>query len=136
MFDTRPEVAQEMDHELVAWLTTVSPTAQPQSSVVWFLRDGGYLLIYSQAGAKKLNNIVANPKVAFNLRGDPEGDRIVTLEATASIDRSPIPAHEDPAYLAKYEGEITRLGWTPPEFAADYSVLIRLVIDRIRSWED
>jgi PPOX class probable F420-dependent enzyme len=136
MFATRPQVAAELDAELVGWLTTVSLTGQPQSSVVWFLRDGDDVLIYSQAKAKKLDNIVANPKVAFNLRGDPEGDRIATIEGTASIDRSPTPAHEVLPYLAKYEGEIIRLGWTTPEFAVDYSVLIRLTIDRIRSWED
>jgi PPOX class probable F420-dependent enzyme len=136
MFATRPELALELDQELVGWLTTVSPTGQPQSSVVWFLRDGHDLLVYSQAAARKLSNIAANPKVAFNLRGDPTGDRIASLEATATIDRSPTPAHEVSTYLAKYEGEIVRLGWTPPEFAADYSVLIRLHIDRIRSWED
>ena len=136
MFEVRPEVAQELDNELVGWFTTVSPSGRPQTSAVWFLRVGDDLLIYSQAKTKKLDNVAGNPRVAFNLRGDPEGDRIVTIEATASIDRSPTPAHEVPAYLAKYEGEIRRLGWTPPEFAADYSVQIRLVIDRIRSWED
>ena len=136
MFETRPEVASHLDDELVGWLTTVTPTGKPQSSIVWFLRDGDDLLIYSQTAAKKLDNIAANPKVAFNLRGDAQGDKIATMEATASIDRSPNPAHEDPRYLAKYEGEIVRLGWTPPEFAADYPVLIRLTIDRIRSWQD
>ena len=136
MFETRPQVANELDDELVGWLTTVSPTGQPQSSVVWFLRDGDDLLVYSQAAARKLNNIAANPKVAFNLRGDPTGDRVASLEATATIDRSPTPAHEVPSYLAKYEGEIVRLGWTPPVFASEYPVLIRLHIDRIRSWED
>jgi len=136
MFDTRPEVASDVDEELVGWLTTVTPTGTPQTSVVWFLRDGDDLLIYSQAAAKKLDNIAANPKVAFNLRGDAHGDKIATMEATASIDHSPIPADEDPRYLAKYEGEIVRLGWTPPEFAAGYPVLIRLRIDRIRSWQD
>jgi len=136
MFDIRPEVSQELDNELVGWLTTVSPTGQPQSSVVWFLRVGDDLLIYSQAKVKKLDNIAGNPKVAFNLRGDPEGDRIATFEGTATIDRSPTPAHEVPAYLAKYEGEIRRLGWTPPGFASDYPILVRLVIERIRSWED
>ena len=136
MFATRPELALELDQELVGWLTTVAPTGQPQSSIVWFLRDGDDLLVYSQAAARKLNNIAANPKIAFNLRGDPPGDRIASFEATATIDRSPIPAHEVPSYLAKYEGEIVRLGWTPPVFASDYPVLIRLHIDRIRSWED
>jgi PPOX class probable F420-dependent enzyme len=136
MFATRPELALELDEELVGWLTTGAPTGQPQSSVVWFLRDGDDLLVYSQAAARKLNNIASNPKVAFNLRGDPTGDRIASFEATATIDRSPTPAHEVPSYLAKYEGEIVRLGWTPPVFATEYPVLIRLHIDRIRSWED
>jgi PPOX class probable F420-dependent enzyme len=136
MFATRPELAADLDQELVGWLTTVSPTGQPQSSVVWFLRDADDLLVYSQAAARKLGNLDANPKVAFNLRGDPTGDRIASFEATATIDRSPTPAHEVPSYLAKYEGEIVRLGWTPPVFASEYPVLIRLHIDRIRSWED
>lgn len=136
MFDTRPEVARELDSELVGWLTSVSASGQPQSSVVWFLREGDDLLVYTQAHARKLENIAANPKVAFNLRGDPQGDRIATLEGSATIDRSPIPAHEIPAYLEKYRGEITRLGWTPAKFAADYSVLVRIEISRIRSWED
>jgi PPOX class probable F420-dependent enzyme len=136
MFGTRPELVLELDHEYVGWLTTVSPTGQPQSSIVWFLRDLDDLLIYSQAAARKLTNIEGNPRVAFNLRGDAQGDRVASLEGTATIDRSPMPAHEDPRYLAKYQGEIVRLGWTPPEFAKDYPVLIRLHIDRIRSWED
>ena len=136
VFQTRPEVAAELDEEYVGWLTTVSSSGQPQSSVVWFLRVGDDLLIYSQAEAPKLGNIAANPRVAFNLRGDAEGVRVATFEATATIDRSPTPAHEDPRYLAKYEGEIARLGWTPPQFAGDYPVLVHLHIDRIRSWED
>jgi len=136
MFATRPELAADLHQELVGWLTTVSPTGRPQSSVVWFLRDADDLLVYSQAAARKLGNLGANPKVAFNLRGDPTGDRIASFEATATIDRSPTPAHEVPSYLAKYEGEIVRLGWTPPVFASEYPVLIRLHIDRIRSWED
>jgi PPOX class probable F420-dependent enzyme len=136
MFQTRSELAAELDQENVGWLTTVSSGGQPQSSVVWFLRVGDDLHIYSQAKAAKLGNIAANPKVAFNLRGDAKGDRVATFEATATIDRSPTPAHEDPRYLAKYGGEIARLGWTPAQFAAAYPVLLRLHIDRIRSWED
>jgi PPOX class probable F420-dependent enzyme len=136
MFDTRPEVARQLDEELVGWLTTVTASGKPQSSVVWFLREGDDLLIYSQATGKKLDNIAANQRVAFNLRGDPLGDQVVSIEATATIDESPTPAHEEPAYLAKYKGQITRLGWTPAEFAADYPILIRLTIDRIRSWQD
>jgi len=81
MFETRPKVADRLDEEVVAWLTTVRPDGQPQSSIVWFLRDGDDLLIYSQENAGKLRNIAANPKVAFNLRSDEHGDFDFEAEA-------------------------------------------------------
>jgi PPOX class probable F420-dependent enzyme len=134
MLENRPELAGRLDEDLVGWLTTVAPSGQPQSSVVWYLRNGDELLIYSKPDATKLANISANPKVAFNLRGDLEGDTMATFEATATIVDSPIPPHEDAAYLAKYRGQIERLGWTLEGFAGDYSALIRLHIDRVRAW--
>jgi len=134
MLETRPELAAQLDDELVGWLTTVTPEGQPQSSVVWFLRDGNELLIYSRSNATKLTNIAANPRIAFNLRGDEMGDTMATFEATASVVDSPTPPHQDQAYFAKYRDEISRFGWTPEQFSGDYSALIRLRIDRIRSW--
>jgi PPOX class probable F420-dependent enzyme len=135
MLETRPEAAALLDEEQVGWLTTVTPSGQPQSSIVWFLRDGDDLLIYSQAEAGKLANIAASPRVAFNLRSDPNGDEFLTIEATATVDRSPPPANEVPAYVAKYEPAIQRLGWAPPEFAQEYPVLIRLKVTRLRYWK-
>ena len=132
MMETHPEAAARLDEELIGWLTTVTRTGQPQSSIVWFLRDGSHLLIYSQPSTGKLRNIGTNPKVAFNLRSDHHGDHFVSIEGTAMIDDSPTPAHEVPAYLAKYENEIIRLGWTPPEFAEGYPVRITLAVERIR----
>lgn len=130
-----PEVARRLDEELVGWLTTVTPSGQPQSSIVWFLRDGNDLLIYSQAKAGKLANLERNPRVSFNLRSDPDGDEYLTLEATVTVDPAPVPAHELPAYAAKYEGSIRRLGWAPPEFAREYPILLRLEVSRLRYWK-
>jgi PPOX class probable F420-dependent enzyme len=126
-------VARRLDRDLVGWLTTVDSKGQPQSSLVWFLRDANDLLIYSRAAARKLSNVAANPRVSFSLNSDPRGDSYVTMEATAVIVGSPAAAHEVPAYLAKYAGEIAHFGWTPPEFAELYPALIRLTIDRIRA---
>jgi PPOX class probable F420-dependent enzyme len=134
MLENRPELAGRLDEDLVGWLTTVTPSGQPQSSVVWFLRDRDDLLIYSKPDATKLANITSNPKAALNLRGDLEGDIVATFEATATIVDQPRPAHQDPAYLAKYRSQIERLGWTPEQFASEYSALIRLSLDRIRAW--
>ena len=134
MFENRPELAAQMNAELVGWLTTVTGFGQPQSSVVWFLRDANDLLVYSKPDATKMANIAVNPKVAFNLRGDELGDTMATFEGTAVLVESPTPPHRDPAYLDKYRREISRLGWLPDQFADNYSALIRITIDRIRSW--
>jgi PPOX class probable F420-dependent enzyme len=134
MFETRPELAGSLSEDLVGWLTTVTESGQPQSSVVWFLRDGDDLLVYSKPDATKLHNISANQKVAFNLRTDALGDSMTTFEGTATVVDSPIPPHQHPAYYAKYQGQIERLGWTPEQFSNDYSALIRIAIDRVRSW--
>ena len=134
MLENRPELVGTLDQDLVGWLTTVSPDGQPQSSVVWFLRDGDDLLVYSKPDATKLANIAVNPKVAFSLRGDEVGDTMATFEGTATVVESPTPPHRDPAYFAKYQGQIERLGWTPDQFSDDYAALIRITIHRIRSW--
>ncbi|HEU5113342.1 MAG TPA: pyridoxamine 5'-phosphate oxidase family protein, partial [Acidimicrobiia bacterium] len=91
MLEKRPELTAQLDEDLVGWLTTVTPDGQPQSSVVWFLRDADDLLVYSRPDATKLTNIATNAKVAFNLRGDDVADAVATFEATAMIVDSPTP---------------------------------------------
>ncbi|HWL49684.1 MAG TPA: TIGR03667 family PPOX class F420-dependent oxidoreductase [Acidimicrobiia bacterium] len=134
MLETQPELIARLDDDLVGWLTTVTESGQPQSSVVWFLRDGDDLLIYSKPNATKMRNIATNPKIAFNLRGDELGDTMATFEGTATVVSSPTPPHQHPAYFAKYQGQIKRLGWTPEQFSDDYSALIRIAVNRVRSW--
>jgi PPOX class probable F420-dependent enzyme len=134
MLQNRPELAAHVDDDLVGWLTTVTPDGQPQSSVVWFLRDRDQLLVFSKPDATKLANITVNPKIAFNLRGDELGDTMATFEGTAEAVDSPTPPHQHAAYFAKYQAQIKRLGWTPEQFSDDYSALIRITVNRIRSW--
>ena len=134
MLETKPELTARLDEDLVGWLTTVTDSGQPQSSVVWFLRDGEDLLVYSKPDATKMRNISLNEKVAFNLRTDEMGDSITTFEGTAVVVDSPTPPHQHPAYFGKYREQISRLGWTPEQFADEYSTLIRITVRRIRSW--
>ena len=127
------QVGEKLDEELVGWLTTVTPKGQPKSTIVWFLRDGDDLLIYSRPRKPKLANIAANPRVAFNLRSDRHGHSIVTIEGTATIEDDPIPAHRVPQYVDKYSESIKANGWTNQSFAEDYSVLIRISVNRLRT---
>jgi PPOX class probable F420-dependent enzyme len=119
--------------EPVIWLTTVSPGGQPQTSPVWFLYDGEFL-IYSLGEAARLRNIDTNPRVSLNLDGNGEGGDIISIEGRARVDRTPSPSTDVPAYQAKYTPYIERNGWTPEQFATDYPVAIRITPTRVRVW--
>lgn len=126
--------AERVEGDLVGWLTTVTSTGQPQSSVVWFVAHDDALHLQSQPAAAKLRNIRANPGVSFHLNSDARGGEVVTVDADAKIlDASPPGVRE--AYLAKYERPIReQLQMTPDEMLAEYSTTVRLTPRRVRVW--
>ncbi|MDH3500171.1 MAG: TIGR03667 family PPOX class F420-dependent oxidoreductase [Acidimicrobiia bacterium] len=134
MFADRPQTQERLERELIIWLTTVRPNGQPQTSAVWFIVDDGEFLIYSKPSVAKVDNIAANPKVALNLDGNGMGGDIVTVEGSARIVPGHVPADQMPKFVAKYADRISRNGWTPASFAADYSVPIRVNVTRARAW--
>jgi PPOX class probable F420-dependent enzyme len=122
--------------EIVAWLTTVSPEGQPQSSPVWFLWDGGdEIWMLSRSDTPRVRNIAANPHVALNLDGDGRGGNVVSLEGEARIVERITPSdHVPPAYQAKYAAKLADHGWTIASMLVDYPVTIRMTITRERIW--
>ena len=58
---------QRLESEPIVWLTTVSPSGQPQSTPVWFLWADGEFLIYGAAKGPKNASIEANPHVSLHL---------------------------------------------------------------------
>ena len=55
-------VYDQLRHDPIVWLTTVSPTGQPQPSPVWFMWDGAdKIIIYSKPDAPKVRNISGGP---------------------------------------------------------------------------
>jgi len=130
-----PKVAAPLDSDLICWLTTVSPAGQPQSSAIWFLREGNSLLMYSAADATRLGNLAHNDLISLNLRGDTAGDFILTLEGTATLAPDVAAAQYNEAYLAKYSAEFRRLGWTPASYSADFSLPVRVEVTRVRYWQ-
>ena len=125
--------ARRLHEEHLAWLTTVSPSGQPQPVLVWFLWDGdSSVLLYSRPNTPKLRNIGENPRVSLHLDGDGRGGNAVVClgQARVSDDR---PANEVSDYVEKYRSLIVdRNRWTPESFAADYSVPMRISVSRIR----
>jgi PPOX class probable F420-dependent enzyme len=123
-----------MDREIIGFLTAVDPSGQPQTSPVWYIRDGDRLVVYNRPTARRLESIARNPWVAFNLRGDLRAEGAVTMEGIATVDPTLPPAKDFPGHEEKYAGEIERLGWTPASFSADYRIGLRVTVTRVRSW--
>lgn len=136
MIDTNTEfgqrVARRLAEERIAWLTTIDSNGNPQPRPIWFLWDGGTFLIYSRPGTAKLRHIAERPQVALHLDGDGLGGDIVVFTGQAEIDSAAPPADHAPAYVAKYRPGFARIGMTPAEFAASYSVALRVTPLKLR----
>lgn len=127
-------VARRLAEELVIWLVTTDRGGTPQPKPVWFIREGETLLIYSQPDVAKVRHIQERPRVALNFNTDAEGDDVIVLLGTAAIDPSAPPTDQHAAYGAKYAQAIPGIGMTPAQFAATYSLAIRVAIERVRGW--
>jgi PPOX class probable F420-dependent enzyme len=124
--------ARHLREEIVVWLTTVSPRRAPLPMPVWFSWDGvDSVRVYSQRGAR-VRNIEANPHVTLNFAGDSRGGDIVVLSGEATVDRDAPPASDNPAYLAKYDAHIARIGRTPETFSDHYCMPVTIRLDRLR----
>lgn len=126
-----PEIADALRDDVVAWLTTVRRDGQPQASPVWFVYDDATgFTIYSRPDAPRLRNISRHPRVSLNLDSD-EGDRVISVEGVAVVTDGP-SSDASPAYQTKYAERMTRMGYTPGRFAAEYSTVIRVAATRWR----
>ncbi len=130
--DAGARALRRLADDKLAWLTSINPDGQPQSSPVWFLWADGEILVYSRTRAPRNENIRERPLVSFNLNTDPTGDEFVTMEGIARIDPDGPAASANPAYVAKYRGKIEGNGWTVEWFAANYPVVVRIAPTRWR----
>ena len=56
------------------------------------------------------------------------------LSGTAAVDRDLPAAKDDPAYLAKYDEHIARIGMNPETFAREYSVPVRIRLTGLQGY--
>jgi PPOX class probable F420-dependent enzyme len=127
-------VARRLHNERLIWLTTVDAKGMPQPAPVWFLWDeaSSTILIYSLNGAKRLAHMQQNPRVALNFDGNGSGGDIIVIIGQAQMSPDTPPANQLPAYVEKYHDFIARSFGTPENFAARYSVALRIHPTAIR----
>lgn len=131
----RARAEQRLRTEDLIWLTTVRADGQPQSSPVGFLWDGERLLILSEPGARKVENLRGNPRVALHLDTDRQATSdggVLSLEGVAEIATGPLSEGERSAYVDRYRADIQSQGLTPDEVFATYSTVIRVTPTRVR----
>jgi len=127
-------VARRLHEERLIWMTTVDTKGMPQPTPVWFLweEDSATILIYSLAGAKRLEHMKENPKVALNFDGNGSGGDIIVITGQVQVSPDAPPADQSPRYVEKYGDFIARSFGTPENFASKYSVALRVSPTTVR----
>jgi len=128
-------VRTRLREEQVIWFTTVGADGTPQPNPVWFLwHEPTTLLVYNRAQANRLTHIRHRPHVALHFDGNGHGGDIVVFTGFARRLAGRPAAHLLPAYLAKYEQEMTRASGSPEAFSEAYPVAVGVEIARVRGF--
>ena len=101
---------------------------------MWFIRERNDLVVYSKPTATRMANLASNRRIAFNLRADPQGDTVVTIEGTVAVDLTVPPPSQNGPYRAKYAAEIARLFGSEAAYDAEFSTPLRITVNRVRHW--
>lgn len=126
-------VEQRLNDDIIAWLTTVRPSGQPDSVPVWFLWQDGRIVVYSRPDQTKLRNLAESPKVTLTIDNTNGGSDVIRIEGAAEHVPDYPACHEIPGYVAKYAEHIGYIGYgTPENFARTYSAAIVITPARFR----
>lgn len=132
-FGTR--VRERLRDEKLIWLTAVGADGTPQPNPVWFLWDGADdVVVYTLADARRLAHIAARPRVSLNFNSDGGGGDIAVLRGIAERADDLPRADEVAAYLDKYADGMVAVVGSVEEFAATYSVPIRIRLTGARGF--
>jgi PPOX class probable F420-dependent enzyme len=126
-------VERRLNEDVIAWLTTVRPSGQPDSVPVWFLWHEGRIVVYSRPDQTKMRNLAENPKVTLTIDNTNGGGDVIRIEGIAEHLPDYPACHQIPAYVQKYAERIAYIGYgTPERFAQTYSAPIVVTPTRFR----
>ncbi len=124
-----------LEQEPIVWLSTVRPDGAPHIVPIWFWWDGEALLVFSKPDAQKVRNLRARPAAMLALGDAEDGLRRRPDRGSGRAARPTDGRGAPAAHLAKYAEQMAALiGLTADEYAATYSLVIRIVPDRFIGW--
>ncbi len=127
-------VRERLEHERVVWFTTTGADGTPQPNPVWFVWDDGGFLIYNAAHAKRLSHIQGRPQVALHFNSNEQGGDIVVFRGLAHPADTQPPAHENPAYVAKYGEAMESISGSLEAFSKAYPQALRVQVNAVRGY--
>ncbi|WP_203994448.1 PPOX class F420-dependent oxidoreductase [Sphaerisporangium rufum] len=82
-FDDR--TSRLLDGRNFATVATLDPDGGPQTSVVWFARDGNTVVFSALAGRRKVKNLARDPRVSLTVYDRENPYHSVDIRGTAQI---------------------------------------------------
>jgi PPOX class probable F420-dependent enzyme len=129
-FELTDRIERHLTHDLIAWLTTVSPAGRPSPRPVWFVWDGSAITVYSQNDGAKLRHLEVNDQVSVHFNSTAEGSDVVVIGGRAErVPDAPPPSRFAPL-LDKYAARIEQMGQSPQWYDEHYGVALRITPDR------
>jgi PPOX class probable F420-dependent enzyme len=85
-----PDTVREfLQKPLIARVSTIDPNGYPHTVPVWFALDGDDIVIISVRDTRKVGHILANPKGAVTIGGDPDDGAGYLIKGEFSIEPDP-----------------------------------------------
>src|SRR5712692_1896786 len=105
---------------------------QPAPTSAWWHEAASNVLVYTLAPARCLDSVRRNAQVALHFDGYRTCSAIIVFTGHAQISTAESPADQHPLYLAKYRHWMTSKFGSPEQFAAEYSVALRISPIKVR----
>lgn len=125
---------EQLENDIVIWFTTVTPQGTPQPNPVWFAWDEDSVITWVQPHSARIRNLASNPRVSLHFAGDPDAHHVTVLTGTAEIDEQIGSALNNTRYMEKYADRWQHIGMTPESAAEEYSVPIRIRLEKLRGF--
>lgn len=137
----RPEHEKALDmleHDTIAWFTTVAEDGTPHAVPVWFMWHDGRIVVFSEPDTVKVAHVRRGSRVLVHLQaGGRYGDDVVILTGTAEIADEAAVTYLDrfrEEYTKKYDAAIEAFGMAPDEMLAKYSTVIVTTPEKVLAW--
>ena len=123
-----------LEEKRFAVVGTKNPDGSPHLAVMWYLLDGGDIVVNSAQGRVKDRNLAADPRMSVLVE---DGYRWIRIDGRATVEHDQAIAHADIRRLAAryYEDERKVEQAVKNNFSKQHRITYRLPIRRVASEE-